>query len=113
MVYIRDHTEVEEGEVTMDTSSASDEDFFSTMKPKNADELDGYLAYSSEKMDLLRSFPALKKLSIKTNTALPASAACEQLFSCAGFIFTSRRARLGNKNFENQLLLKLNKKFIK
>lgn len=49
MVYIRDHTEVEEGEVTMDTSSASDEDFFSTMKPKNADELDGYLACSSEK----------------------------------------------------------------
>ena len=64
-----------------------------------------------EDIDLLHSFSALKKLSIKINTALPVSAACERLFSCGGLLFTSRRARLGGKHFENQLLLKLNKKF--
>ncbi|KAI2646926.1 hypothetical protein H4Q32_029683 [Labeo rohita] len=76
-------------------------------------ELDGCLACASDSMDLLHSFPAIKKLSMKLNTALPASAAFERLFSCAGshLLFTSKRSRIDSVNFENQLLLKLNKRF--
>ena len=62
-------------------------------------------------MDVLKSFPAVWNLLLKLNTPLPASAACERLFSTAGLIFRPRRAHLDSKNFENQLLLRLNKRF--
>lgn len=94
--------------------SSDEEDFFSSIKTKRSQgtgELDGYLACISDKMDLLNSFPYIKKLSMKLNTGLPASAACERLFSCAGLVFTEKRARLSSANFENQLLLKLNSSF--
>lgn len=38
-------------------------------------------------------------------------AACERLFSCAGLLFTAKRARIDSINLEDQLLLKLNGKF--
>nr|XP_020477590.1 uncharacterized protein LOC109972796 isoform X1 [Monopterus albus] len=75
------------------------------------EQLDAYLACVADHMDLLKSFPAVCKLSVKLNTPLPASAACERLFSCAALVFSPRRARLDSCNFENQLLLRLNSKF--
>ena len=72
-------------------------------------QLDGYLACSADHMDLLKSFPVVCKLSVKLNTFLPASVACERLFSIAGLVFSPRRARLNSRNFENQLLLKMNR----
>lgn len=39
-------------------------------------------------MDLLKSFPAVCKLSVKQSTPLPASAVCERLFSIAGLVFS-------------------------
>ncbi|CAB1424237.1 unnamed protein product [Pleuronectes platessa] len=48
---------------------------------------------------------------LKLNTGLPASATFELLFSCAGLLFTAKRARMSSTHLENQLLLKLNKKF--
>lgn len=96
-------------------SSEEDEDFFSTIKHGNVNEntkqLESYLACQADTMDVLKTFPAVCHLSLKLNTPLPASAACERLFSTAGLIFRPKRARLGSKNFENQLLLKLNKRF--
>nr|XP_043903705.1 uncharacterized protein LOC122783127 [Solea senegalensis] len=53
-------------------------------------ELDGYLACVSNQMDLLNSFPHIKKLCLKLNTGLPTSAPCERLFSCAGLLFTAK-----------------------
>ncbi|KAB5546253.1 hypothetical protein PHYPO_G00069930 [Pangasianodon hypophthalmus] len=94
---------------------ASDEDdVFSSIKTvpsPTASELDGYLACASEEMGLLQSFPSVEKLSLKLNTPLPASAACERLFSCAGQLFIPKRASLDSTNFENQLIVKLNSKF--
>jgi len=48
----------------------------------------------------------------ETKTPLLASAAHECLFSGAGHIFTPLSARTGDTNFENQLLLKLDKGFV-
>lgn len=76
---------------------------------EGAKQLDEYLAYSADHMDLLKSFPAVWKLSVKPNTLLPASAACERLFNIAGLVFSPRRVRQDSGNFENKLLLKKNK----
>src|SRR4029434_3229595 len=53
-----------------------------------------------------------QKLSLKLNTCLPASAACERLLSCAGLLFNAKLARMNSTHLENQLLLKLNKNFV-
>lgn len=93
---------------------SDEEDFFSSMKaspPDATGELQGYLACTSENMELLHTFPCVKKLSLRLNTGLPASAACERLFSCAEQLFTAKRAMIDCTNFENQLLVNLNKAF--
>lgn len=116
LTYLKQHLETSKNEGELQRESSDDEDFFSRPLSKTLPspfELDGYLACASDNMELLHSFPAIKKLSLKLNTALPASAACERLFSCAGLLFTSKRSRIDSVNFENQLLLKLNKRFRK
>lgn len=60
--------------------SSDEEDFFSSLKSRRSEgtgELEGNLACASDNMDLLNSFSNIKKLSLKLNTGLPASAACE------------------------------------
>ncbi|XP_041825223.1 uncharacterized protein LOC121655155 isoform X2 [Melanotaenia boesemani] len=114
--FIKRHLKEQPIQHPSDTSnSSSEEDFFSPIKQGNAQEntkqLESYLACPDDTMDILKSFPAVCNLSLKLNTPLPASAACERLFSTAGLIFTPKRACLNSKNFENQLLLRLNKKF--
>lgn len=98
------------------SSSSDEDDFFSGMQGSKAQDsakqLDAYLSCSADNMDLLKSFPAVCKLSVKLNTPLPASAACERLFSIAGLVFSPRRARLNTFNFENQLLLRINQRFL-
>lgn len=116
MDYILHHLDAIKGTQQNESQhDASDEDdLFSSIKTvpsPTASELDGYLACASEEMGLLHSFPLVKKLSLKLNAPLPASAACERLFSCAGQLFTPKRARLDSTNFENQLIVKLNNKF--
>ncbi|KAL2079874.1 hypothetical protein ACEWY4_023667 [Coilia grayii] len=97
------------------SSASDDEHLFASMKKPDGQEkmtqLEGYLASKVDHKDILKSYPAVCKLSLKLNTTLPASAACERLFSMAGLIFSPWRARLDAKNVENQLLLKRNKKY--
>ncbi|KAL3973867.1 growth differentiation factor 8 [Sarotherodon galilaeus] len=117
LIYVRQHLDqmAEAGVEQVKQHSSDEKVFFFSMKskgPQGTGELDGYLACVSDKMDLLNSFPHIKKLSLKLNTGLPASAACERLFSCAGLLFTAKRARMmSSTNFENQLLHKINRKF--
>ncbi|XP_056453203.1 uncharacterized protein LOC130387936 [Gadus chalcogrammus] len=118
--YIKTHLpEHDEGLRSPDTtaSSSEDDDFFSNVKPTLSNEisqqLDGYLAATADGVNTVAPYPAVRNLSLKLNTALPASAACERLFSIAGLLFTPRRGSIHSQNFENQLLLKLNKEFIK
>ncbi|KAL1268614.1 hypothetical protein QQF64_033977 [Cirrhinus molitorella] len=115
LVYVRQHLDqmAEAAVEQVGPHSSDEEDFFSSMKSRRSQgtgELDGYLACVSDKMDLLNSFPHIRNLSLKLNTGLPASAACERLFSSAGLLFTAKQARMNSANFENQLLLKLNRK---
>ncbi|XP_034534155.1 uncharacterized protein LOC117808543 [Notolabrus celidotus] len=115
--YIKNHldTDLELDDEACTNSSQSDEDdFFASMRAGRSEtgELERYLSCpSTGGMDLLHSFPQIKKLSLKVNTSLPASAACERLFSHAGLLFTAKRSQLHCKNLENQLLLKLNSHF--
>ncbi|KAK0150371.1 Zinc finger BED domain-containing protein 1 [Merluccius polli] len=66
---------------------ADEDDFFSNVKQTHSHEiskqLDGYLAATAEGVNTLAPYPAVRNLSLKLNTALPASAACERLFSIA------------------------------
>lgn len=114
MDYIKAHLDLESVPSPGSHSGSEEEDFFGLMKgnvQETTRQLDTYLASSTTSMNVLKSVPNVLNLSLKVNTPLPASAACERLFSSAGQIFSSKRGRLGSKNFENQLLLKLNKKF--
>ncbi|KAL0151050.1 hypothetical protein M9458_053563, partial [Cirrhinus mrigala] len=117
--YIKEHLpEHDEGLRSPDTTSTTsdEDDFFSNVKQMHSHEiskqLDGYLAATAEGVNTLAPYPAVRNLSLKLNTALPASAACERLFSIAGLLFTPRRGSIHSQNFENQLLLKLNKDFM-
>ncbi|XP_073714053.1 uncharacterized protein [Misgurnus anguillicaudatus] len=115
--YIRSHLKDQTVENPRESSHSSEEDdFFSAIKQttssqENAKQLETYLGCPGDTVDILKSFPAVCNLSLRLNTALPASAACERLFSSAGLIFRPKRARTDSKNFENQLLLKLNRRF--
>ena len=99
----------------------SDEDddidsFFVTVSNPTAtvsvlEQLNNYMQQPVGDVKSICQFPQLKELFVRLNTPLPVSAACERLFSCAGQIFTPKRATISDGNFEHQLLLKLNNKF--
>nr|XP_055038578.1 uncharacterized protein LOC129426347 [Misgurnus anguillicaudatus] len=115
--YIKDHlVEISmENDALCYSSPSDEEDFFGSMNTSHSEtgELERYLSCPSPGgMDLLHSFPQVKKLSLKVNTAIPASAACERLFSHAGLLLTAKRSRLHCKFLESQLLLKFNSKIV-
>ena len=58
-------------------------------------------------------FPTVEIVHRKTNTILPSSVCIERAFSYGRLIFGDNRHRLLDINFEKQLLLKVNKKFVK
>lgn len=97
----------ENSQLTSDSTSSEEEDFFKPLKSSQAQQgpavLDGYLTCAGDDMGVLKSFPPLLKLSLRLNTLLPASAACEWLFSSAGLIFSPKRARISFKKFVSQL----------
>ncbi|MGL5903119.1 MAG: hypothetical protein ACRCZO_10585 [Cetobacterium sp.] len=74
-----------ENDALSNSSQSDEDDFFASMKTglTQAGELERNLSCPSGGMDALHSFPQVKKLSLKVNAAIPASAACERLFSHA------------------------------
>ncbi len=96
--HLKEQFVVKEGDTSH--SSEEEEDFFSAIKQsssqENTKQLETYLGCPGDTMEVLKSFPAVCHLSLRLNTAL---------------LFTPKRARVDSKNFENQLLLKLNKGF--
>ena len=56
----------------------------------------------------LHLFPAIQQIFIELNIVLPASAACERLFSIAGRLFRPARCSKTDDHFEQQLLLRAN-----
>lgn len=70
----------ENSQLTSDSTSSEEEDFFKPLKSSQAQGpavLDGYLTCAGDDMGVLKSFPPLLKLSLRLKTPLPASAACE------------------------------------
>ena len=63
-------------------------------------EATNFLSDADKSLSRLHFFPAVQRLFLKCNTALPSSAPVERLFSIAGLSETSRRNRLSDSNFE-------------
>lgn len=103
-------------EAAEDTTSEAEDDFFTfnAEDTATADSIvSSYLSGVAAGVgDLAVAHPQIRKIFIELNTALPASAACERLFSVAGRIFVPNRCRLSDKHFEQQLLLRINRKFV-
>ncbi len=101
-----------------DMSSADDQDetdFFPTKNRGSSDNALILRSFLDSPVDNLCDYtrwPLLRKLFIELNTPLPASAACERLFSAGGLIFRPHRASMTDVNFENCILVKCNKDFI-
>jgi hypothetical protein len=75
--------------------------------PQTATEVTRFLACPSDDLKSLSAFPTMKKLFIKFNTPIPSSAGVERIFSAGGLIFSEKRGKLTDRNFENCLLLKV------
>ena len=70
-------------------------------------EFDKYLMDNSSSLSSLNAYPHIKNLYVSLNTALPASAAVERLFSLGGRVFTPLRSNLSSKHFEMMLFLRM------
>uniref|UniRef100_A0A3Q2P6D4 BED-type domain-containing protein n=1 Tax=Fundulus heteroclitus TaxID=8078 RepID=A0A3Q2P6D4_FUNHE len=68
-------------------------------------EVDSYLQSSETKLvNAFQNLPLMKKLFLKYNTGVPASAACERLFSVGKDIFRPKRNCLSDATFEKLIL---------
>jgi hypothetical protein len=65
---------------------------------------DGY----SASLDVLQRYPVVKTVFRKLNATVPSSAPVERLFSKGALISVPRRNRLGDKRFEQLLLIQAN-----
>ena len=96
------------------TTSATWDDFFAfnqqTKEVESAqEELYRFLKSNNCGITTLNDYPAIKKLFIKYNTALPSSASVKRMFSVDGSIITPQRGHLLDDIIEYQILLKINK----
>ena len=101
---------------TEDSGDEGQDDFFDFPKdeedPKSEalKEVLQFLDDKSMSFDTLKRYPRVAKLFKKFNSPIPSSAPVERLFSFANMILQARRGGLSDKNFENLLMLKANKR---
>ena len=91
-----------------------DNDFFQKKNKASSDasSLRSFLDSPVENLCDYSRWPLLRQLFVELNTPLPASAACERLFSSGGLLFRPHCSSVIDINFENCLLVKCNKSFI-
>lgn len=75
----------------------------------NCVEADRFMADSETGIESLHKHELVRKVFVRYNTALASSASVERVFSVAADVFTRKRGKMTDENFERQLLLKLNK----
>jgi len=78
-------------------------------KDNVSEEVDRYLADSADSLESLDAYPHIKKMYVVLNTGLPASAACERLFSLGGRVFSPLRTSLSSVHFEMMVFLRMAK----
>ena len=103
---------VREAETSISSLEDDENDFFFSKKKTSASELQLFLESNNDELSAYARWPKLRQLFTKLNTPVPASAACERLFSCAELIFRPHRCSMTEGNFENSLLVKLNNGFV-
>lgn len=74
-----------------------------------ASELERYLCDTRKSLSILNEYPNVRRIYLRYNTTLSASAAVERVFSQALMIFTPRRNRLNDAKFEKTLFFKINR----
>lgn len=72
-------------------------------------ETDDYMEHTETNLNMLEQYPTIKKMFYRFNTSLSSSAPVERVFSRALLIYTPRRNRLSDENFERALFKKINK----
>ena len=98
-----------------EASASNSEDSFFNFKESApviisvSSQMDMYLADTSREISSLNSYPIVKKIFLKTNTAVPSSAPVERLFSLGGQVLTARRNRISDEHFNMLLLLRANR----
>jgi len=99
-------------------SNIVDDDFFEFLQEANStldtvnSDVDSFLNDPCRELFTLVKYPTVKQLFLQFNTALPSSAPVKCLFSLGCQIFVLRHDHLGDSNFECQLLLRGNKRFL-
>ena len=72
------------------------------------DEVEAFVKSPGESLqNAFKSLPKMSKVFVKFNTGVPASAACERLFSVGKDVFSDKQT----KNFERLLMCPVNKRF--
>lgn len=72
-----------------------------------------YLGESDTSYDVVNKYPLIREIFYQHNTTLSSSAAVERVFSHSLLIFTPRRNRFSDDNFEKTIFLKLNRNKLK
>ncbi|XP_076009587.1 uncharacterized protein LOC143003013 [Genypterus blacodes] len=76
------------------------------------DEVDSFLQSSdTSPVSAFQNLPKMKRLFIKCNTGIPASAACPQAFTAGRDVCLPKSNRLSDNNFEKLLMCRINKSF--
>src|SRR5436190_14150468 len=101
---------------SIDRSRRYHDDFFAfnqqTKEVESAqEELYRFFKSNNCGITTLNDYPAIKKLFIKYNTALPSSASVERMFSVGGSVIMPQRGHFLDNIIEYQILLKINKNF--
>lgn len=113
------HKNALETDTTQDTAVSNDDDFYlsfssgrlfrrSSVELTIEGEVDRFLNDGRRDIKILNEYPSIRDVYFEFNTTLASSGAVERLFSQCLLIFTPRRNRISDANFEYAVFLKCN-----